>query len=242
MSKDPYVYAGTDVLENLANIRNKDALDKFETDLAIIEIDHLKKENFEIRSIFDFLKIHKIIFSDVYSWAGELRTIDIYKAEPILGGKSIDYVFASYLKTALEELDNEFQEVKWSQISSREKLEKITYFISEFWHIHPFREGNTRTTAMALYFLIKKANLHVNIDFLNQNGKYFRNALVLSSLYTDKKANYLMGIISDCVSCKDINKNKYVSIDGFEVAKYHYQLHTVNKLATINTPDDWIKK
>ncbi|MBP5091134.1 MAG: Fic family protein [Bacilli bacterium] len=28
--------------------------------------------------------------------------------------------------------------------------------MSEFWHIHPFREGNTRTSAMALYFLIKK--------------------------------------------------------------------------------------
>lgn len=102
------------------------------------------------------MEIHRRLFSALYDWAGEPRTINIYKAEPLLGGKSIDYIFASYIDTALKELQKEFANTDWGSLNPSKKIEKVCYFVSEFRHIHPFREGNTRTSAMALYFLIKK--------------------------------------------------------------------------------------
>lgn len=239
--KDPYVYQGTNVLINKLNIKDGDTLDKAESDFAGLAANRLRKSDFQIDSILDGLKIHKYLFSNLYEWAGQPRTIDIYKGESILNGKSIDYVFASYITQALKDLDKEYQSVDWKKLNSKEKIEKVCYFVSEFWHIHPFREGNTRTTAMLLCFLIKKAGLHVNIDFLSKNGKYFRNALVLNSLYSNSKPEYILGIVSDAISVKNISNKKYETIDGFEVNKYSYTNHTVDKIKTIKKPEDWIK-
>jgi len=225
---DPYVYNGTTVLKNKLDIKDETKLEKAESDFLILAISNLKQSNFKIDSIFDILKIHKALFSNLYEWAGKVRTIDIYKSEALLGNNSIDYVYSYYINIALKELDNEFTNIEWDYLSPKEKINKICYFISEFWHIHPFREGNTRTTAMALYFLIKKAKLHINIDFLNKNGKYFRNALVLSCLYNSSKPQYLLGIVYDSTTLKN-EKNK----------KYAYSNHTINKLKTIKKPKDW---
>ena len=217
--RDPYVYEGTNVLINRLNIKDEKKLEEKETAFGLFAIDVLKNSDFEINSISDCLTIHKELFNDLYSWAGELRTIDIFKGEQLLDGKSIDYVFASYLKEALNDLQKEFKVVDWNNLSAKEKIEKICYFVSEFWHIHPFREGNTRTSAMMLYFLIKKVGLHVNTDFLFKNGKYFRNALVLSCLYSKSKPEYLLGIVKDSVSVKNISSGKYETIEGIEVKK-----------------------
>ena len=239
--KDPYVYEGTNVLINKLDIRDGKELDKTESEFTILNLAELKSSSFEINTIQDCLLIHKHLFSDVYEWAGKPRTIDIYKGESLLGGKSIDYVFAFYIEQALNDLQKEFAVVEWNKLEPKEKINKICYFVSEFWHIHPFREGNTRTTSMMLYFLIKKAGLHVNIDFLQKNGKYFRNALVLSCLYSSSKPEYLLGIINDSVTLKNVSSEKYETIEGMEVDKYEYTNHTMEKLKTIKKPADWKK-
>ena len=239
--RDPYVYEGTNVLINKLNIRDEKELDDAESELIVFSIEELKQESFQINTINDCLKIHKYLFGDLYEWAGQPRTIDIFKGESLLNGQSIDYVFASYIPVALNDLNKEFVDIDWEKLNSNEKIEKICYFVTEFWHIHPFREGNTRTSAMMLYFLIKKAGLHVNIDFLSKNGKYFRNALVLNSLYSNSKPEYLLGIVSDAVTIKNVSNKKYEAIDGFEVDKYSYTNHTVDKIKTIEKPKDWNK-
>ena len=239
--KDPYVYEGTNVLKNKLDIKDEATLEKAESDFVGLAANKLRHSDFIIENIQDGLKIHKILFSNLYDWAGLSRTIDIFKGESLLGGRSIDYVYASYIDKALNDLNKEFQEVDWDVLDSKEKIEKICYFVTEFWHIHPFREGNTRTSAMLLYFLIKKANLHVNIDFLSKNGKYFRNALALNSLYSNSKSEYILGIVTDSVTLKNISSKKYETIEGFEVNKYSYSNHTIEKIKTIEKPFDWHK-
>lgn len=240
--KDPYVYEGTNVLINKLNIKDEQKIDEAETSFAILEIDSLRHSSFKINSIFDALLIHKRLFSDIYEWAGKIRSVDIYKGEQLLGGKSIDYVFADYIMTALRDLDKEYQRIEWNNYSSEEKINKICYFVSEFWHIHPFREGNTRTSALFMYFLIKQSGLHINFDFLSKNAKYFRNSLVLSCLYSSSRSEYLLGIVKDATSMKNASSGKYQTIEGFEVNKYSYSSHTMEKIKTISKPQDWLKK
>ena len=236
--RDPYVYEGTDVLINKLNIKDSKTLDEAESGFTGLAVNELRKSAFQINSIFDCLNIHKELFHKIYEWAGQTRTIDIYKGEALLDGRSIDYVYASYIKQALLDLDKEYQLINWDNLEVKEKIEKICYFVSEFWHIHPFREGNTRTTAMMLYFLLKKSKMHVNVDFLSKNGKYFRNALVLNCLYSNSKPEYLFGIVSDSTSFKDISDDKHKTINGYEVDKYAYRSHTMEKIKTIKDLKD----
>lgn len=239
--KDPYVYEGTNILINRLNVKDHAVLDKAESAMASLAMSRLMKGSFQFNSIRDCLLIHKMLFSSIYLWAGTPRTIDIYKGESVLGGKSIDYVYASYIEQALNDLQKEFALVEWDKLETKEKIDKICYFVSEFWHIHPFREGNTRTTAVMLYFLIKKAGLHINIGFLSKNSKYFRNALVLSCLYSSSKPEYLLGIVNDSITLKNVSSKKYETIEGMEVDKYEYTNHTMEKLKTIEKPADWKK-
>lgn len=234
--KDPYVYEGTDVLINKLGIKDSATLDKAESDFVSIAASKLRNDDFQISSILDGLRIHKHLFSRLYEWAGSPRTIDIYKGESLLDGRTIDYVFASYIMQALNDLDKEYQSIDWDSLNNKEKIEKICYFVTEFWHIHPFREGNTRTTSMLLYFLVKKSGLHINYDFLSKNCKYFRNALVLNSLYSSSKPEYILGIVSDAATIKNVSTKKYETIDGYEVNKYQYTNHTVDKIKAIEKP------
>ena len=75
--------------------------------------------------------------------------------------------------------------------------------------------------------------ININIDFLVKNAKYFRNALVLASLYSASKPEYLFGIIADCTTIKNLTSNKYETINGYEVNKYSYQSHTIENIKTI---------
>ncbi len=68
--KDPYVYEGTNVLINLANIKAQSKLDDFETTLSRVTNIELQKNSIEITSPKDIFEIHKRLFKEVYSWVG----------------------------------------------------------------------------------------------------------------------------------------------------------------------------
>lgn len=89
--KDPYVYEGTNVLINLANIKNQEELDNYETTLSRIAIVDILKNPIDIISTIDIYKIHEKLFKKIYIWAGKPRTINIYKTEPVLNGLSVNY-------------------------------------------------------------------------------------------------------------------------------------------------------
>lgn len=54
----------------------------------------------------------------------------------------------------------------------------ITRFVSGLWQIHPFGEGNTRTTAVFTILYLRSIGFKVNNDLFAQHSWYFRNALV----------------------------------------------------------------
>jgi cell filamentation protein len=74
-----YFYPGTDVLINKLNIREDNALtiaEKEITSLKLLMLNNMpiiEKINFE-----NLCKIHKIIFEDIYEWAGLIRQGDFH--------------------------------------------------------------------------------------------------------------------------------------------------------------------
>lgn len=223
--RDPYVYENTHVLINKLNIRDGDKLDKLEGGIVSLNITHLTKHPFQIRSVMDIKKIHKELFSDLYDWAGENRKINIAKHEDILDGLSVEYSDCTCIDKDLRLLEKTFLNTNWQELHKKEAINAIVLFISKLWRIHCFREGNSRTVTVFLYFFMKQIGLKLNIDFINEHAKYFRNALVMASIDQYSEYEYLTRILMDSVSTKSVSSENYQTIREYEVEKYKYQKH-----------------
>src|SRR5271168_725090 len=71
---DPYCYPGTDILRNVAEIRDPEELRMFEADAVAANIIQLRRNR--ITGPFDIARLretHRRIFGNVFTWAGEFR-------------------------------------------------------------------------------------------------------------------------------------------------------------------------
>ena len=59
-----------------------------------------------------------------------------------------------------------------------EKVKHLCRVASGLWQIHPFCEGNTRTTAVFLIQYLRSIGYDVDNDMFARHSWYFRNALV----------------------------------------------------------------
>ena len=199
---DSYVYNGTNVLINLANIKDKKIADDYETTFSTLAIINLLKNPIKIVSTTDIFKIHKILFKEIYIWAGKPRTININKNEPVLGGLSVNYSDYQSIDNDLKTIQRIIDLFNWNNCSKQELIHEIVVVTSKIWQVHPFREGNTRTICMFLYFFIKKFNLKINFDFIKEHTNFFRNAFVLASIGEYSEYNHLESILINATNNK----------------------------------------
>src|ERR1035441_6454871 len=83
---DPYTYPGSDVLRNVRDIRYRQDLAVCEADLTSTRLAELFLSPLHGRFDVGHLRaIHKYIFQDVFSWAGEFRTVNISKGGDFFG-------------------------------------------------------------------------------------------------------------------------------------------------------------
>lgn len=225
--KDPYVYENTDVLINLANITSNEKLEKFENDISTISIYKLINDKTKINGLSDVFIIHKSIFQSVYSWAGQPRTINLYKEEMVLDGLSVQYSDYSLITKSVEKLDNQFKQIQWESLTKRQIIQNFAHYFSKLWQIHPFREGNTRAVSTLMALFARQINLKLDVEFISENAKYFRNALVINSIGQYSEPEYLENFLSDTLLLKMRNgkEEKYQTIKGYELSKYQYKNH-----------------
>ena len=146
----------------------------------------LDQDNFELS--VDYLKyIHKYLFQDVYEFAGEFRKIDFSKHEKILNNDSVAYGDSETLTESLEYDISLEKEKNYKGVSIVEVIKNITDFTSNIWQVHPFREGNTRTTAVFIEEYLISLGYYVDNSLFKDKSVYFRNALVRSNYFN----NYL---------------------------------------------------
>ena len=152
--------------------------------IRIVEL--LDKDNFELS--VNYLKyVHKYLFQDVYKFAGEFRNIDFSKHEKILNKDSVAYGDCKTLKESLEYDISLEKEKNYKEMSIVEVIRNITKFSSSIWQVHPFREGNTRTTALFIEKYLINLGYEVDNTLFKDKSVYFRNALVRSNYFN----NYL---------------------------------------------------
>ena len=69
-------------------------------------------------------------------------------------------------------------------LSKKDIIKHLADFTSNIWQIHPFCEGNTRTTATFILKYLRSLGLKAKSELFAENSWYFRNALVRAN-YND---------------------------------------------------------
>ncbi|MCF0219781.1 MAG: Fic family protein [Muribaculaceae bacterium] len=129
-------------------------------------------------SAIGFAAMHRRIFEGVMKHAGELRKYDITKKEWVLRGDTVRYLNWEDLQRALEYEIQQEKDFSYKGLMDVEKVKHLCRFASGLWQIHPFCEGNTRTTAVFLIQYLRSIGYDVDNDMFARHSWYFRNALV----------------------------------------------------------------
>ena len=193
MAKDPYIQEnGT--LKNKLGITDYDILKSAEKDITFSKFLNVSK-TFSTKFDISYIRaIHKHIFDDIFDWAGNFRDVPVYKDEIVIPGLSLDYCEPKNIEKELIACLDKFNSTDWNSLSLEEKSSTFTLLLAELWKIHPFRDGNTRTTLTFASQFSKEHGFPMDLPFLldnltrkeNENGKIIqysiRDKFVLASI------------------------------------------------------------
>ena len=171
-----------------------------------------------------FVATHRRIFEGVFNHAGELRQFDITKKEWVLRGDTVNYLNWEDLRRAIDYDMQQEREFSYKGLTEDEKVRHICQFVSGLWQIHPFREGNTRTTAVFTIQYLRSLGYEASNAMFKENSWYFRNALV--------RANYKnarLGIDYDTSFLERFFRNLLLD----------EQNELKNRSMLINAPEGW---
>lgn len=174
------------------DVHDRDSAGKEEADRVAANIAKLLGEKSFSFTALEVLNIHRHLFEGVFKYAGEIRPYDITKKEWILNGDTIIYGRAADIMMALRYDIQQEKDFNYKGLSIDDTINHIVDFVALLWQNHPFREGNTRTTAVFVIKYLRSIGFKVDNDLFANNSRYFRNALV--------RANYrnaVMGVEPD---------------------------------------------
>ena len=161
-----------------------------ECDLVSLRIAQLLEDKSFGFSPIALKNIHRYLFKDIYDFAGNYRNYNISKKEPILNDETVKYVNYQDIESYLEYDFKEEKNFDYSKLNNDELIKHIAKFTSSVWQIHPFGEGNTRTTAVFIEKYLNNMGFNVNNDMFKECSLYFRNALVRSNYGNIPKGIY----------------------------------------------------
>lgn len=115
---------------------------------------------------------------------GEFRKYNITKKEEILDGDTVNYQSNDLIEETLKYDFDEEKNQNYIIFTKEELINRISEFTSRIWQVHPFQEGNTRTTAVFIQKYLISLGFNVNNELFKDNSLYFRNALVRAN-YTN---------------------------------------------------------
>lgn len=179
-----YCYKGTNVLVNKMNIKDPIALKNYETSVIGLKLMALSKQG--ITGKFDvshFVSIHKFLFEDIYPFAGLFRTENIAK-------DYFQFAKCEYIESELTRLLSELKSENFLANLTKEKFaERLAYYWAELNVLHPFREGNGRTTREFLRQLSQKNGYILNLHKVSPKALF--NASIKSIIDTSDLEKYL---------------------------------------------------
>jgi cell filamentation protein len=152
--------------------------------------------------------IHSYLFSDIYDFAGQVRTVNIAKG-------SFRFVPVMYLESALEKV------AAMPQSTFDQIIEKYV----EMNIAHPFREGNGRSTRIWLDVMLKK-ELKLVVDW----SRVDKNDYLLAMERSPVKDIEIKAQLKHGLTDKINDRNLYMK--GID-ASYYYEGYLLYKTAEL---------
>lgn len=173
--------------------RTEDDDDTEEADKVSTRITELLSEKSFSFTPNQLLSIHERLFKGVFYKvkAGKFRDYNITKKEWVLNGDTVLYANADLINETLKYDFETEKNFDYSKLSKEDAVKHITRFVANMWQIHPFGEGNTRTTAVFTIKYLRSLGFNVNNEPFEKHSWYFRNALVRANYTNMQKGIYM---------------------------------------------------
>lgn len=154
--QDPYTYENSNVLINNFNIRDEAILDEAERELSTVAAMDIEfaLPPYDLNYLCE---LHRKLFSDLFSWAGCIRTIDISKGNTRFCNVSYINKESARIFTQLKN-DNYLEGLPLDTF-----IKKMAEYYCDINVLHPFREGNGRT--QRVFFEHLAINCGYNLNF-----------------------------------------------------------------------------
>ncbi len=193
--------------------------DSEEADKVAVRITELLSEDSFSFSPTELINIHKRLFKDIFEEAGIYRDYNFTKKEWVLNGDTVIYAPFETIKDCLEYDFEQERNFSYAGLNITESIKHICKFTSNIWQVHPFCEGNTRTTAVFMIKYIISLGFSVNEEVFAKNSWYYRNSLVRAN-YSNNEKNIIENTIflerfyTNLLVDSEYNlKNEYTHID-----------------------------
>lgn len=199
-------------LENKLGITDSSELARIEEEISkkkaieIFEKNNILEE--EIGKFASLSKIHEILFSEIYNFAGKLREVNIAKG-------NFRFAPLMYLENSIKYID------KMPQSTYDEIIEKYV----EMNIAHPFREGNGRSMRIWLDLILKK-ELGKVVDWSKIDKEDYLLAMERSPIRDIEIKFVLKNALTDKINDRDIY------MKGID-ASYYYEGYNVYKTSEI---------
>ena len=169
------------------------------TKLKALELFDTNRINeFEVGTTKGLCDIHRFLFSDIYSFAGEVREVNLAKG-------NFRFASAIYLKDILSKIDT----------MPENTFEDIIKKYIEMNIAHPFREGNGRSTRIWLDMILRNRIGKV-IDWSKVDKEEYLLAMERSPI----KNTEIMFLLKDALTDKINDREVYMK--GIDIS-YNYE-------------------
>ncbi len=189
------------MLENKLNITNQIDLSKAEEKIskqkAKLLYDSGDINSTDVGTFSSLAYIHKYLFEDIYSFAGQVRDVNISKG-------NFRFAPVIYLKSALEQISK----------MPQENFEQIIEKYVEMNIAHPFREGNGRATRIWLDLILKR-QLSLVVDWNKVDKEKYLDAMIRSVV----DDNFIKQLLKTALT-NDIN-SRSLFMKGIDISYYY---------------------
>lgn len=158
-------------------------------------------DKLEVGTFKGLADIHRYLFSDIYDFAGEIRTVNIAKG-------NFRFAPVMYLNVSLDHIDQMPQST----------IDEIVAKYVEMNIAHPFREGNGRSTRIWLDLILKQ-EINQVIDWNLINKEDYLSAMERSPINDLEIAHLVKRALTSLVNDREIY------MKGIDVS-YFYEGYT----------------
>ena len=189
---DPYLQ-DNGTLKNKFGLTDKKALADVESNYTFTRAQEMETSPLPGKFDLNHLKkIHKHLFGDVYSWAGEIRTVNIHK-----GGSA--FAYSPHIEKQANKLFEQLANENHLKGLDAEKFsERAGHYLGEINALHPFREGNGRAQRAFIGHLARAAGYaiewsHISREAMTKGSieSFYGDSVRLAGLIRDNLTAWL---------------------------------------------------